>query len=90
MTKQFYRVFSYDVWGNEEDGWEVNDVWKTWHTVELSPECTDDEVIEELIACGYADPELKKSGIETDGDDQYITVELPNGYPFCELRMEPI
>ena len=33
-----YDVFTYDVWGNEEDGYEVNDVYPFARGVEVKQE----------------------------------------------------
>jgi hypothetical protein len=50
--KYTYRVYTYDVWGNEEDGYEVNDVFRTSETVELDSKGTIQQDIEELIEQG--------------------------------------
>jgi hypothetical protein len=85
-----YDVVSYDVWGNEKDGWEVNDSHKTGMTVELTDEPTDRQVIEALKEVGYVNKYAKMAAFCFDynnnvaSDDIYV--ELANGKPFCELR----
>ena len=49
-----YRLVDYyDVWGNEEDGWEVNDVIRTDIVIELDDKNTGEDVIDELIYAEY-------------------------------------
>lgn len=43
-----YNVYSLDVWGNEEDGYEVNDR-SFIGTIELYNEFTDQDVIQALL-----------------------------------------
>lgn len=91
-----YRLYTYDVWGNEEDGYTVNDVYSTGNVeVFFCPEVihnpdtehefysysVTDEAIADAIGCDI-------SRIETDGDDECVYVTGENGYPLCEYRLE--
>jgi hypothetical protein len=78
-----YRIYQYDVWGNAEYGYEVNDVFSTNVIVELDNAANDDEIIR--AALGYIGTER----FEEDGDAHtlYITRER-DGCPMCELRRE--
>lgn len=50
---QTYTLWSYDVWGNEEDGWEVNDRCALDRNLELpSTNSTDEEGILSEIRAG--------------------------------------
>lgn len=41
-----YRINELDVWGNDIDGYEINDVFKTDYFIELENPYDDNEVIE--------------------------------------------
>ena len=49
-----YTVCSLDVWGNAEDGYEVNDSFRIG-SIEIDQDCSDLKVIETLIDAGYLD-----------------------------------
>jgi hypothetical protein len=40
-----YQLVLLDVWGNEEDGFEVNDISKTQTFIEIPDASTDDEIM---------------------------------------------
>ena len=46
-SKQTFRMYEYDVWGNNEDGYEVNNIFKTSTTIKLSED--DGHKLEALI-----------------------------------------
>ena len=48
MLTKTYRVWSYDVWGNDEDGYSVNDRSEISYG-EFSPDKSDDENIEIVL-----------------------------------------
>lgn len=99
MTKKFieteWALYSYDVLGNEDGGFEVNDVYpegKAELTLEIEVHNpgtehefrgaypTDDQIREALGI--KADVEL-----EVDGDDRNIYVNsAKDGYPLGEMR----
>lgn len=53
-----YKLVDYfDVWGNEEGGWDVNNVCSYYNTDEtclrISEDATDEEILEYLVQIGY-------------------------------------
>ncbi|MBR1760239.1 MAG: hypothetical protein IJ741_03565 [Schwartzia sp.] len=73
-----YEIYLYDVWGNDEDGYEVNDVLPTGTVV-------GEDVISEDRLCkvlGLGDP--AKMDIDDLGGDA-LSVDY-DGKPYCELR----
>lgn len=95
--KSLWEVWTYDVWGNATDGYEVNDRCKIASTHELIEHETvynpgtsqkfscwspnDSDIIDALGLVN--DTELE---IDVDGDDDYIYVNLSDdGYPLGEL-----
>lgn len=74
MTK--YEIFDYDVWGNEEDGYSVNDVMPTGAFI-----FTDTSKSSICKKLGLDDP--YKIDIYVNEDSIYIDYD---GNPYCELR----
>ena len=75
-----YTLYTYDVWGNARDGFEVNNRYHRADDIEL-PECPSDKDIRKALGI--------KVAIETDGDDMTIYVNrASNGKPLCELIRE--
>lgn len=89
-----WQVCTYDVWGNAEDGYDVNDVYKqgeveldipinkynegTEHEFEAAAP-TDDQIKDVFEVGGFE--------IQTDGDDTMIWATLePTGYPLGHLE----
>ena len=82
-----YDVLSLDVWGNEQDGFDVNDRSCFQRGVEFptteekyyshmtgnSVEYwpSDQQIIDTLIEIGFLNPDVKLSDIDIDGDPQY-------------------
>ena len=98
--KQVWDLWSYDVWGNADDGYDVNDrhclnreieieVKEERYNIGTEQEFGDfiptDEQMHEIIS-EYFD--VKLSDLEFDGDDMvcYINLEK-DAYPLCELHL---
>ena len=74
MTK--YEIFDYDVWGNEEEGYDVNDVIPTG--IIIYTDTSKSSICKKL---GLDDP--YKIDVLFSEDSIYIDYE---GKPYCELR----
>ena len=74
MTK--YEIFDYDVWGNEEDGYDVNDVIPTGIII-----YTDTSKSSLCKKLGLDDP--YKIDVYVNEDVIYVDY---NYKPYCELR----
>ena len=71
-----YEIFDYDVWGNEEDGYEVNDVIPTG--VIIYTDASKASICEKLgLYAQY------KIDVYYTADVIYIDYD---GKPYCELR----
>lgn len=84
-----FRLYTYDVWGNEEDGYNVNDVFQTSEIYKLFKDYTDREILEALQEQGA----IPKAGIQLDlvdieGDFGTSLAFYYNGRPEFELRIE--
>lgn len=78
-----WELITYDIWGNESDGWEVNNSFRTGRLIELDESITDNKleelVLEELGMIGTVD------NSQSFNDCIYFTDES-NGCPLFELR----
>ena len=84
-----YQVYSYDVWGNKQDGYEVNDVYPTTFEIEIDDNTTDKQIIKQLKKEGFINKYLRNKSLDVDGADtgSYFYVDYNiTSYPLCELR----
>jgi len=85
MNATNYQLCSYDVWGNDIDGYEVNDKYKL-DIISLPESPTNSQILKALKSCGFLKSTVKLSQLEFDGDEQTIYINVSrNGAPFCEL-----
>lgn len=47
-----YRIITLDVWGNEADGFEVNDLRDTGEVIEISKYDSDSDILDKLEVVG--------------------------------------
>jgi hypothetical protein len=85
-----YRLYLLDVWGNENDGYDVNDKFKTDFKVTVGNDFCDAELIESLKNI-YFDPSIdpfdKDIEVNDIGDDSVLYIDY-KGKPQIELRLE--
>lgn len=84
-----YRLINYfDVWGNEEDGYEVNDLCVEETGIFIADDSTDQQVLNLLVRIGFLttdDPE--KVCVINNGD--MIEIEsVEDGCPLGRLERE--
>ena len=92
-----YRVLSLDVWGNEDDGFEVNAAYKTSVKIRLSDDAQDKDILRALEDAGalWRADELKEKPLTElfeveDGDlESYTTVsDTDNSKPLIQFMPE--
>lgn len=68
-----YDLIDYfDVWGNEEDGWDVNNISKVESDIWIDDDLSDDEIVDYLIdQVGFFSPKAR-GNIEVVGDGDFI------------------
>lgn len=87
-----WRVVSFDVWGNQKDGYEVNDLFKEG-TIELDDSWNEDRIFIELKRNGLINKRIRRKSltIRTDVED-FIWIESARhkdcGYPIYQLEKE--
>lgn len=87
MTK-WVLIDYFDVWGNEEDGWDVNNLTKIDLDISLSENYTHAEVIDILKEKGYLTLSASLENIEiVDNYENFIEFFVKSdGQPFCRLE----
>jgi hypothetical protein len=86
-----YEILAYDVWGNETDGWDVNDVFRTGLTVDIDDRHNDRHVVASAYTVlGFPTDEILGS-VEVDPVCQHDTESIylrvkETARPLMELR----
>lgn len=88
---QYFDLIDYfDVWGNEEDGWEVNDQAVVEEKIWISDDTTEEELFNYLKdTVGYFNRNTKFSDVEIQWyDPDFIEIfQASDGCPICSLRL---
>jgi len=87
--KYFDLIDYFDVWGNEEDGWEVNDQAVVEEKIWISDDTTEEELFNYLKdTVGYFNKNTKFSDVEIQWyDPDFIEIfQASDGCPVCSLR----
>jgi hypothetical protein len=84
--KDKYEIFTYDLWGNGEDGWEVNDVYR-YDKFVIEKNVSDATLIEALrdVLLGIF-VDIPWYDIMIEGENEYTLYFSHEGTPLCELR----
>lgn len=101
MKNNSYALWFYDVWGNEQDGFEVNNrncanrdfiiptMPKTYNRGGRNQFTdfvpSDKEILNALVSAGELKESALTAGIELDGDGENIYLTEEDGHPLCEL-----
>lgn len=83
-----YSLINYfDVWGNEEDGWEVNNQFVECDDLMISDDAYGDEIVEYMIKANYLTEDARGAvTIDEIGDGMIDIVVLETGEPLYGLR----
>lgn len=88
--RYFDLIDYFDVWGNEEDGWEVNDQTVVEEKIWISDDTTEEELFNYLKdTVGYFNRNTKFSDVEIQWyDPDFIEIfQASDGCPVCSLRV---
>ena len=85
-----YKLIDYyDVLGNEEDGYEVNNLSTCVTSIEIADDATDADIINYLKSVNFLNEKATTETVELDGDDFYIELtEKETGYTLGRLVRE--
>lgn len=84
-----YKLIDYfDVWGNAEDGWEVNNLCEIENDIILAEDTTDEEIVDFLIMINYLESEAKEQvHLESQDNEMIEIVQTKDNYPLGRLEM---
>ena len=86
-----YKIYSLDVWGNNKEGYEVNDLCYSGLTIELPENFTDKQLIKAMKDVGFINTkcQFKSFNIEGEFETLYINYSTSkiHGRPIAELRL---
>ena len=98
-----YTLWTYDVWGNAEEGYDVNDrscldrefAIPTTHEVFnvgtpqefATDEPTDAQIIKALKDAGYLKKSVQSRRLTIDGEPESMTVDYCDGFPLFGLEL---
>ena len=93
MLKTTWELWTYDVWGNEEDGYTVNDrqcIDREYH-LRLAVKTYNVGTPRQFSSAHPSDKQIRDAfGIEvmidTGGDDTQITIDSEEGFPLGEMH----
>ena len=82
-----YQLITYDVWGNDTDGYKVNNAFTTSDYITLTGDETDDQILQIMIDAGISSTDAIGK-IEFTGEHEYSLYAewVSNGKPAFELR----
>jgi hypothetical protein len=81
-----FRVIELDVYGNAEDGYDVNDVYYTNETITITEDATDKEIGDWLRNNLY--PNLPAITVDGDYEFSLFVDAEEDGEPLLELKRE--
>jgi hypothetical protein len=78
-------INTYDVWGNEIDGYDINDIFK-YGEFDFDYTTADDEQILDFLKGHYFNSSITLDDIDIDDDIDCIQIsDAKNGRPVCEI-----
>jgi len=87
-----YRLYTYDIWGNKKDGYEVNDAFASDITVDIAPDDQEETIIKKLRAEMPVQQRRRRQSKDfriEGGDTPECFIWITHKrVPFCELRPE--
>ena len=89
--ENMYRLIDYfDVWGNEKDGYQVNDLATIEYDIYISNDATQRDILNLLKGIGYFKKHVRLNMIDFSiWDDGFIEIEQKRtGKPICRFERQ--
>ena len=83
MAMETWELIAHDVWGNEEDGYNVNAAYRTGRVIDVDSDIENKE-LEDLVSDTIG--ELVETDPHYCDCDQVVFFYLGTGKPACELQ----
>jgi hypothetical protein len=90
------QLYDYDVWGNDRDGYEVNNIYPAltgfdlFHAedviIDVCESDTDKQIVQKLKKSGWLKKTIKDSKVTITGEMEFQLFLEYCGRPACELR----
>lgn len=92
LEKHMWELWDYfDVWGNEQDGWEVNNQTKVEENIVVGDNWENDDIVKYLVQQGYFKTEVKPDNLYILWECDYIEIyDKENGKPLYCFRKQYI
>jgi len=85
LTGTFVQIYDLDVWGNEEDGYEVNDVYKG-DIFEVPTNYNENDIFDLLKSQGFLKNYVQKDDIEIDMNEDFTEIfDALSGEPLWQI-----
>jgi len=77
-----YKLYTYDLWGNDKDGYQINDYYEQSDIYEVIDPDNDSDLISMI---DFTNPESIEIN-HSESCNDYIYFQTHAGKPVCELR----
>jgi len=85
LTGTFVQIYDLDVWGNEEDGYEVNDVYKG-DIFEVPANYNENDIYDLLKSQGFLKNYVQQDDIEIDMNEDFTEIfDALSGEPLWQI-----
>lgn len=82
-----YRLINYtDVWGNEVDGYEVNNQCVEFDDLIILDDASENDIIKYLVEIGFLSKEAERKVMITGDFDMMEVISIKDDYPLCRLE----
>ena len=83
-----YELINYiDVWGNETDGWEINDQCVEFKDLVITDDATDKDILNYLVDIGFlTTSDMRKLVVENHSREMIEIFEKKGMKPICRLQ----
>lgn len=84
-----YQLVDYfDVWGNQEDGWEVNNLCKVGDPIIVTDDATDLDIINYLKQINFLGDNADEESVRIEWWDEFAIelFERETDLPLCKLE----
>ena len=86
-----FEIIQYDVWGDPDGGFTVNDSYSTGIFIDINENDSDKIILKKLKEAGFLKKTAKYNCFEIDGELDYSlyinhVTQKDGVYPLCELR----
>lgn len=85
-----WNIITYDVWGNDEDGYEVNDSHQSGIIHLEGDDCYDAAIIlQKLQEASYFNDDVEVQHLSWDADDGIVYInDAVDGKPICCIQRD--